>query len=380
LIASGPNTDDWNWTREFLAELVRKGQGQLRHVYGMALHHYAWNLSRGKTQDWDAGKGDALKFDVVDWYELLREGERMEGLITGHWQVMSEFDREHHIKLIVDEWGPWYRPGSEMTPGDALEQTPTLRDAIFSGMTLDIFNRHPEKVAMANCAQLVNCLNSLYLAVTRPEMQSDMHAEALLSRHTEGPTEFLQEVMEAVHQFHGVTDSTMSHGEGWQFIQVGRYMERASATAMLLESYVPELWKEQERSIDGNEYLEWMGLLRSATAFEAYCKVYTADLTAEWILEFLLLDKEFPHSLRFSIDAMRQALESIQGMSGGSRAERLSRLSGRLRATLSYSSLNEILAGDVMAYLRDIQTQCRQIHNAIYELYVDYSIQAALAG
>ncbi len=164
LVASGPNTDEWSWTREFLKEVVRKGTGQLRRIYGMALHHYAWNLSRGKTQDWDAGKGDALKFESVDWFELLREGERMEGLITGHWQVMSEFDREHHIKLIVDEWGPWYRPGSEMTPGDALEQTPTLRDAIFSGMTLDIFNRHPEKVAMANCAQLVNCLNSLYLA------------------------------------------------------------------------------------------------------------------------------------------------------------------------------------------------------------------------
>jgi alpha-N-arabinofuranosidase len=164
LIASGPNTDDWNWTREFLAEIVRKGPGQLRHIYGMALHHYAWNLSRGKTQDWDAGKGDALKFEPVDWFELLREGERMEGLVTGHWQVLSEMDHDHHVKLIVDEWGPWYRPGSEATPGDALEQMPTLRDAVFSGMTLDIFNRHPEKVAMANCAQLVNCLNSLYLA------------------------------------------------------------------------------------------------------------------------------------------------------------------------------------------------------------------------
>ena len=60
--------------------------------------------------------------------------------------------------------GTWYRPGSEATPGDILEQTPTLRDAVFSGLTLDTFNRHPEKVAMANCAQLINCLNSLYLA------------------------------------------------------------------------------------------------------------------------------------------------------------------------------------------------------------------------
>jgi len=71
----------------------------------------------------------------VDWYEILREGERVEDLILGHWQVMNEFDPEHRVKLVVDEWGPWYRPGSEATPGDILEQTPTLRDAVFSGMT-----------------------------------------------------------------------------------------------------------------------------------------------------------------------------------------------------------------------------------------------------
>ena len=222
-------------------------------------------------------------------------------------------------------------------------------------------------------------LNSLYLQVTRPEMQSDMHAEAIMAT-AEQPTEFLQQVMEAVHQFQGVSDSTMSHGEGWQFIQVGRYIERASATAMLLEAYHGDLWKEPERILEGNEYLEWMGLLRSATAFEAYCKVYTADLTPDRILEFLLLDAEFPHSLRFSIDTLQHALEAIQAESGKTRAEPLHRLAGRLQASLSYSSVEEILNGDVVAYLRGIQFQCRSIHEMIYELYVDYSIQAALAG
>ncbi len=163
-IGSGPNVDDWAWTRGFFEEIARKGRHELRGIYGWALHHYAWNLSRGRTNNWVEGKGEALKFDSVDWYELLREGERMEGLINGHWQVMSEEDPEHWVKLIIDEWGPWYRPGSEATPGDQLEQMPTLRDAVFSGMTLDLFNRHPEKIAMANCAQLINCLNSLYLA------------------------------------------------------------------------------------------------------------------------------------------------------------------------------------------------------------------------
>jgi uncharacterized alpha-E superfamily protein len=222
-------------------------------------------------------------------------------------------------------------------------------------------------------------LNSLYLEVTRPQMQSDVRAEALLSS-TEQQTEFLQRVMEAVHQFQGVTDSTMSHGEGWQFIQVGRYIERASATAMLVEAYHKDLWAPHDHLPEGNEYLDWMGLLRSATAFEAYCKVYTADLTPERILEFLLLDEEFPHSLRFSIDSLQHALDAIQRESGKQRTVQLSRLAGRLQASLSFSRVDDILDQDVIAYLRSIQSQCRQIHETIFEMYVDYSIQAALAS
>lgn len=163
-IASGPNVDSWSWTRGFLHGLVAKGPHHLNSVYGLSLHHYAWNLSRGRTQDWNEGKGDAVKFEAVDWYELLREGERMESLIEGHWQALGEVDTRHHIKLVVDEWGPWYRPGSEVANTHILGQMITLRDAVVSAMTLDIFNRHPDKVAMANCAQLINCLNSLFIA------------------------------------------------------------------------------------------------------------------------------------------------------------------------------------------------------------------------
>ena len=222
-------------------------------------------------------------------------------------------------------------------------------------------------------------LNSLYLEVTRPGMQSEMEAEAN-SFNSERQNEFLQRVMEAVHQFQGVTDSTMSHGEGWQFIQVGRYIERAAATAKLLEAYHEDLWKLPEHLPGGNEYLDWMGLLRSATAFEAYCKVYTADLSPEKILEFLLLDAEFPHSLRFSIDSLQRALEAIHSESGKQRAMQLSMLAGRLQASLSFSQVDDILEQDVIAYLRNIQAQCEEIHTGIFELYVDYSIQTALAS
>ncbi|HEY2038518.1 MAG TPA: alpha-E domain-containing protein [Edaphobacter sp.] len=212
-------------------------------------------------------------------------------------------------------------------------------------------------------------LNSLYLQVTRPRVQTEVD-----------PLEFLQMVMDSIHQFQGITDSTMSHGEGWQFIQVGRFIERATATAMLLEAYHEDLWVHPERIPEGSEYLEWMGLLRSATAFEAYCKVYTADLTPDRILEFLLLDAQFPHSLRFAIDSMQGALEAIQRESGKQRAEPLHRLGGRLQSMLSFTCIDDILNQDIVAVLRNIQAQCRAIHDTIYELYVDYSIQIALAG
>jgi len=213
-------------------------------------------------------------------------------------------------------------------------------------------------------------LNSLYLQVTKPGIEDELHGDA----------EFLQTIMEAIHQFQGVTDSTMSHGEGWQFIQVGRFIERAAATAMLIEAYHDDLWNHPERIAEGNEYLEWMGLLRSATAFEAYCKVYTADLTPDRILEFLMLDAQFPHSLRFAIDAMQCALEGIQRESGKRRADALHRMGGRLQAMLSFTSIDDVMDQDVIAVLRNIQLQCRGIHNIIYELYVDYSVQTALAG
>lgn len=225
-------------------------------------------------------------------------------------------------------------------------------------------------------------LNQLYLNVIRPEHRNLLQADSA-AISSEAPSNFLLSILDAVHHFQGVTDSTMSHGEGWQFIQVGRFLERATATTRLLEAYHDDLWAQPEPAAESNQFLSWMGLLRSATAFEAYCKVYTADLTPERILEFLLLDAEFPHSLRFSIEAIETALASIDERShpkSNARGERLHRIAGRLSAQLGYISIDELLAGNVIEFLHSIQRQCHEIHESIYQLYVDYPIQLALAG
>ena len=163
-IGSGPNGGDLEWTRGLLSRARGEGAGQLNGLWGWGLHHYSWNVSRGQTTDWDAGKGSAVDFGLEEWYELLREADKVESLIEGHWSVMKEFDPTHKVKLIVDEWGSWHRPGSEADPTHLLGQASTLRDALVAGLSLDTFIRHADKVAMANVAQLVNCLHSLFVA------------------------------------------------------------------------------------------------------------------------------------------------------------------------------------------------------------------------
>ncbi len=189
----------------------------------------------------------------------------------------------------------------------------------------------------------------------------------------------MQTILDGVHLFQGVTDTTMTHGEGWQFIRAGRYMERAMQTATLLELYYREFFSNRDLFIDAGQYVEWVGLLRCCAAFESYCTVYTADLTPERILEFLLLNRRFPHSLWYSVNSIVEALAGIEQDNRRASAEELARRAGRLRASLSFAQIGEIIEQDAAAYLRQVLDQCRMIQELIYRLYISYSIDTALA-
>ncbi|MFN8450710.1 MAG: alpha-E domain-containing protein [Anaerolineae bacterium] len=189
------------------------------------------------------------------------------------------------------------------------------------------------------------------------------------------PHEFFRSVKEGIHLFQGITDSTMNHGEGWQFIQMGRSLERALATATLLRVHYRAWSSQNYRQTVTDTFMEWITLLKSCTAFEAYCKVYTADLRPDRIAEFLILNSEFPHSIRFSSNALHSALESVAQSTESKRARRVNRLAGRLRATLDYGQIDEIMDSGLFFYLEDVQQQCNQIHDTIYQTYITYPIE-----
>ena len=172
-VGSGPNGGDLEWTRRGFTALAERGG--LDRLWGWALHHYC---------SADGAGADAVAFDDRGWYDLLASADRMESLITAHWQAMRQFDREHKVKLVVDEWGAWHKTAPLVDPSHLFESQSTMRDALVAGLTLDTFNRHADKVAMANVAQLINCIHSLFFShagqfVTTPSY----HVFAMYAAH-----------------------------------------------------------------------------------------------------------------------------------------------------------------------------------------------------
>ena len=153
LIACGPNGNDVRWTRRFFEKWHDASFPGWPHMYGYSAHYYCGTA------------GTALHFNENQWYELLFKAGYMEQLIVQQMAAMDCYDSQRKTGLVIDEWGCWHPEGSGPSKGrNMLEQQSTMRDALVAAITLNIFNNHCDKVIMANVAQLVNNLHSLFLA------------------------------------------------------------------------------------------------------------------------------------------------------------------------------------------------------------------------
>lgn len=148
-IAGGPNVDDYRWTNTLMENIPG------RMMNGLSLHYYT------VPKTW-RDKGSATVFDEDEYFVTMEKAAHIEELIERHSAIMDQFDPEKRIGLIVDEWGTWYNVEPETNPGFLYQQN-TLRDALLAGLSLNVFNKHCDRVKMANIAQLVNVLQALIL-------------------------------------------------------------------------------------------------------------------------------------------------------------------------------------------------------------------------
>lgn len=216
-------------------------------------------------------------------------------------------------------------------------------------------------------------LNQLYLNVRNAHMVGEWD---------ENDIEFFEHIVEQIQLFQGITDDTMNHGQGWHFIRIGRFLERAVNTAQFVEIEFNALAPEHGISDVTGEavHLEWLALLKSCTAFEAYSKVYTFDLQPTSIAEFLMLNREFPHSINFSIVALQNALNALAEATETHKGARVYRLAGRLRSMLEFADIDEIMADGIAHNLGQIRQQSAAIHDALYQNYISYPVEEKLVS
>ena len=148
-IACGPNVDDYNWTKKVMDKVQH-------HADGISLHYYTI-----PTGHWHH-KGSATEFDDNEYNATICKAFYMDELINNHLAMMDSVRPHSRVKLIVDEWGTWYDVEPGTNPGFLYQQN-TMRDAIVAGLTLNIFNKHADRLMMANIAQTVNVLQSVLL-------------------------------------------------------------------------------------------------------------------------------------------------------------------------------------------------------------------------
>jgi uncharacterized alpha-E superfamily protein len=256
------------------------------------------------------------------------------------------------------------------------------------GMPRDAFGEDPEEaigrlaVDPENRASMVACVSAARdnASQVREEISSEMWEQLNRLYHevvragvevqdAVAVMRLVAAVREGSYSFYGVTETTMSHGEGWRFVQLGKFTERACAVSLLLDAYFATSGQADD--------LDWVALLASCAAFDSYCKVFTADLQPNRIATFLLVHPEFPYSVRYSVERMNDSLDAIIAQSPTRERVRIERVIGRLRASLTFTPVSELLAGDLHAFLHGVLEQNRALFAAVHEAYIDYPIEVA---
>ncbi len=182
------------------------------------------------------------------------------------------------------------------------------------------------------------------------------------------PYSFFNEVKKASQLFDGVAEATMLRGEGWNFFRMGRFVERADKTSRLLDVKYYILLPSLTDVGTPLDDIQWAAVLRSASALEMYRKRH-GHIAPEQIVEFLVLDHEFPRSIHHCLTAANDSLHSISGTPVGMYRNPAEQRLGQLRAELAYADTEHIIKRGLHEFLDGFQTKLNLADQCIYDTF-----------
>ena len=179
-----------------------------------------------------------------------------------------------------------------------------------------------------------------------------------------------REIRMGCHLFQGVTDATMSHSEAWHFLRLGRTLERADKTSRILD--VKYFMLLPSTSDVGTPYddIHWTAVLKSVSGFEMYRKKFGRIAPSD-VVDFLVMDGEFPRAVRYCIRSASEALHAITGTPLGAFSCASEQLMGQLRAELDFTSVESVIRGGLHEYLDRLQLKMNAIDSRLRD---DFSV------
>jgi uncharacterized alpha-E superfamily protein len=208
-------------------------------------------------------------------------------------------------------------------------------------------------------SEMWQTINEFYLFI------NSKHAEAEAFKD---PHEFFTKVKLENQHFIGVRDGTMSHGEAWHFSQLGSLIERAEKTSRILDVKYFILLPQVEYIGTAYDNIQWAALLKSASALEMYRKRFHR-ITPSQVVGFLVLDREFPRSIRYCIIHSEESLHNITSSQPGTFSNEAERQMGRLRAEIDYTDINEVIETGLHNYLDSFQIKLNSVGDAIFDTF-----------
>jgi uncharacterized alpha-E superfamily protein len=204
------------------------------------------------------------------------------------------------------------------------------------------------------------CLNTLYWYIKGDDGRA---------RFDESPDDFYRHIMNGSMLFQGLTDQTLTHDQGWHFIQLGKYLERIDVTSRVIEAKFGLLRTADNLLAGALRNIHWMAVLRSCCALESFRRKYVGDLDPMRVASFLVLERDFPRSIRFAVERAHLAMEAIRAEVNPLAIDAAERILGRLDAQLEYGELSEILAEGIPAYLQKIQAGVAEAAMGLQKAY-----------
>lgn len=297
--------------------------------------------------------------DSLYWMSrFLERAENTARALDVHLNLVLELTPEVGNSRYLDVLRSLHIPLSDASPPSPTELTldPDRLESISSciGMARENARQIREQIS----SEMFEQINRLYLFIRSRPTQDRFAIE---------PHSVFRKVKDGSHLFQGISDSTMSHGQGWLWIQTGRYLERCSfLTGVLLHHLHPATG-------DPQHYTELLGILKSCTAWEAYCKVHGAELSDTTVAEFLVFSGEFPHSLHYCVRKLATGLNMLAQLTGMTARNELETRVGRVQARLRYTPIEELSNGALAPFLSKVEQELQSAHQRLFEIYLSHS-------